>query len=265
MRRADTGRPVPAITGETTGSIDFALMPGLTITGRVTDAASGLPLGGVEVQVMSSASTTATYTDGSGNYRVWGLAPGTYYLRTSNWIGYLDQLYDNLPCEPWCTPTSGTPVMGGAAQTLFVNFALVRGGTVTGHVTDAASRAPLANVGVDIYSADGTWWTSGWTDASGAYSAGGLPTGTYRARTYNSVGYLDELFDDVSCVRGMCSVMPGTPIPVVAGTTTGDIDFALVRGGEIRGRITNSSGSGIGWANVQARRVPDNLDVLHAG
>ena len=241
-------------------------MPGLTITGRVTDAASGLPLSSVSVEVMSSAGASAWgYTDASGDYRVWGLLPGTYYLRTSSWIGYLDELYDNLPCEPWCTPTSGTPVMGGAAQTLFVNFALQRGGIVTGHVTDAASGTAIANVGVDIYGADGTWWASGWTDASGAYAARGLPTGTYRARTYNSVGYLDELFDDVPCIRGACSVAPGAPVSLVAGTTTEDIDFALDRGGEIRGTDHHPERHRDCVGERAGPPGSGQSDVLHAG
>jgi len=64
----------------------------------------------------------------------------------------------------------------------------------------------------------------------GSYTSCGLPTGTYYALTDTSTigGYhADVLFDDYLCVLG-CNVLTGTPISVVNGSGTQDIDFELV-------------------------------------
>src|SRR5262245_58366931 len=68
-------------------------------------------------------------------------------------------------------------------------------GTVSGRVTDALTGSPLADVFVNVYDATGSYVTSAPTDAGGNYAAGGVPAGTAFARTWNEIGYVDELYD----------------------------------------------------------------------
>ncbi len=72
------------------------------------------PLEGVPVRIHDEGGAFAgeVLTDGTGAYRTTGalpLAAGTYYLVADGPEGYVDELYDDLPCAP-CAPTSGTPV-----------------------------------------------------------------------------------------------------------------------------------------------------------
>ena len=73
---------------------------GGTITGTVTSAAGGTPIAGVTVYIYTSAGgyVGTTSTDASGVYSWTNLTTGGYYARTSNALGYVDELYADLPC-----------------------------------------------------------------------------------------------------------------------------------------------------------------------
>jgi hypothetical protein len=58
----------------------------------------------------------------------------------------------------------------------------------------------------------------------------GLPVGSYTARTRVEGGYVDEVFNDQACDRGVCDMAAGDPIAVTAGNATSGVDFALVPG-----------------------------------
>ncbi len=252
------GTPVTVQAGVTTTGIDFALVRGGFLSGTVTDAATGQPLSSVSVRIYNSSGTLfATRASGaSGTFSTTAALPaGAYYARTSNSQGYVDELYNDIPCPGGtCVVTSGTPISVTApATTTGVDFALTRGGSIGGTVTDAATGALLAGVNVRIYNTSGVQVTSRTTSASGTYlTTAGLPAGTYFARTSNSQGYVDELFDNLSCAGGACSVTTGTPIAVQAGTTAGNVDFALAAGGRVSGTlIDESSGAFLASATVR--------------
>jgi Carboxypeptidase regulatory-like domain len=255
------GTPISITAGATTSGIDFALSKGGRISGAVADATTTAPLSDVSVSVYNSAGNLVTTesTDGSGLYAITGLGSGTYYARTAHSPGYLDQLYQGLPCpEGACTVTSGTPIQVEAGSlTQRVDFALVRGGAISGRVRDAATSQLLADVSVEVYGPDGHLVTSVSTDSSGAYTLGpGLATGSYFARTRNSQGYIDELYDDIPCSGGVCTVTSGTPIYVTAGATTTGVEFGLATGGRINGAVKDAA-TGLPLASVE-------LDVFDA-
>jgi hypothetical protein len=84
------------------------------ITGRVSDAVTGAPLAATVQLYDLSGSYLGSYEAQRGDYAVDGLAAGTYFLFAfaSSWgSGYVGELYDNVPCDPWCEITSGTPVV----------------------------------------------------------------------------------------------------------------------------------------------------------
>jgi sugar lactone lactonase YvrE len=101
---------------------------GGSIAGRVTDAsgASGLPNVIVRVFDNTGSWVRNARTDSAGMYSVACVFPGTHTAHTKNWSGYLDELYDDLPCSDWdCDVTIGTqiPVTQGET-TPGIDFAL---------------------------------------------------------------------------------------------------------------------------------------------
>ncbi len=238
-----SGTPVPVTAGALTTGIDFSLAPGGRISGTVTDAATGLPLSSAAVTIYraSGSSVASGYTDGTGVYTSeGGLPSGNFYARTSNSRGYFDEVYADLSCPSGaCSVTDGTPIgVTAGVTTAGIDFALAPGGRVGGTVTDAVTGMPLSGVQVGIFDWTGRSAASGTTNASGSFTTDkGLRSGTYYARTHNSLGYVDELYDDVPCTGGSCTVTRGAPIVVTAGETTG-IAFALRPGGRISGTVT---------------------------
>jgi hypothetical protein len=97
-----------------------------------------------------------------------------------------------------------------ATTTSGIDFALERLGGISGTVTVAGSGLPLDYAYVDIYDLAGSHISYGYADASGHYAAGGLPSGTYFARS-STYDYADELYYDIPCNYG-CDITAGVPI-----------------------------------------------------
>jgi hypothetical protein len=262
----DLGTAFTVTLGGTTTGINFALDAGGRVTGTVRDAGTGAPLAGISVQVSNDFFFASAITDSLGRYTVLGLPAGTFYARTSNAIGYLDELRPDILCASGCPLTTGAPITVTLGATVSgIDFDLNRGGRISGHVTDAFSGLPLAGVRVFLVDAAGRSGASGVTDLSGAYvTAAGVLGGTYYARTSNSLGLIDELYDDVECVGG-CSLARGAAITVSVGATTSGIDFALGAGRRIEGTVTDqATGAGldsvdVGVFDASGRRLTGGL------
>lgn len=149
-----------------------------TISGKVTLKGNGVP--GIPVGVRpTSGSARPTHlvtTDQQGNYRIPNVAPGQYQV---------------IPAAPQFLLGGQTPV-----KTLIVNegenlenvdFALVRGGVITGKVTDADGR-PMIEEPVELFSVGGSEANplvtmnifAEPTDDRGVYRIYGLRPGKYR-------------------------------------------------------------------------------------
>lgn len=244
---ATTGTKIVVEEGEVTSEIDFELEKGGSITGNVMADPSGPDLEGVAVDVFDSAGDYATtgWTNASGAYlSERGLPADTYYAKTVNDLGYIDELYHDIACPAWCDVTSGTGVvvtLGNA--TSGIDFVLSSGGLISGTVTEEGTGALLADVEVNIIDVAGNHVTYGKTDALGTYTIyNSLPPGTYHAKTWNHQGYVNELYDGISCPN-WCDLTLGDDILVAAGVTTPGIDFELASGGRISGTVT-AAGTG---------------------
>lgn len=236
------GTPIVVTAGSTTSGTDFALLKAGSISGTVTEDGTGTLLENIWVDVYNSSGSWVSNgaTDVSGNYRLQaGLTTGLYYAKTYNSDHYINELYDDLPCLSSCTVTNGTPIsVTTGSTTTGIDFALTPGGLISGTVTDEDTLLPLKDVNVYFYDDSGNYITAANTDASGDYmNYAGLPTENYFLRTWNDDGYINELYNDMLCVGG-CTVTDGTPVGATSGSTTTDIDFALVLGGSISGTVT---------------------------
>ena len=237
-----TGSAIPVEDGETTLGIDFLLTPLGSLEGTLTDALTGAPIDFEDVFVYDSAGSFSysAFTDSQGRYRAAGLSAGTYFVLTSTYEGYSDELYDNLPCEPSCDPATGTPVaVTDGASTSGIDFALIPFGSLSGTVSDAATGTGLPYGNVRLWDSTGSSAGFTHTDFAGDYRFSSLSPGTYFVTT-SERNYLDELYDGFPCEDG-CDVTAGTPVVVQSGVDSSDIDFGLLPLGAIEGVVTDAT------------------------
>jgi hypothetical protein len=209
-----------------------------------------------------------------------GRIPGTYFVRTEFDSSYaLDELYNNLPCPNLdCSSTLETPIEV-AGGTVSINIDLGDGGSIAGSILAADTGLPATGFGplhVDVYSASGVMIAEGPPNGDGTYVVPRIPTGSYtvRTRVYTPTSpFLDEMYNDIPCPQVGCIVLTGTPVPVIDGNTTPNINFTLDRAdyaGAISGRVARSS-NGVGLANVSveiydsANRLLDSLNTVQGG
>ena len=252
-----SGTPINVQPNVITSNVDFLLNKGARVAGQVEDSQNSQPLAGVSVAVFNAAGLQATnaVTNAAGEYLTPdGLAAGTYHAR-ANGIGYLNQLFANLPCVGNCVPTSGTGINVPASGTLSgIDFSLQAGGRIAGTVT-AAGGAPIAGLAVAAFNSSGALVGFGTTNVAGAYITGGLPSGTYYVRFNNSLGYVNEVYPDLPCI-GCDPQNIGTPITVTAGSTVSGIDFVLEPGGRVAGTVTDTFGVALSGVNVEVYADP---------
>ncbi len=238
--------PVIEVAARRTVALDFALDLGGAIAGRVTSAATGEPLAAVQVVVSSPRGQVFDdeTTGADGRYRVRGLPAGGYRVSTVNGAGLADEVHDGIHCDGRlnlvgaCDPRLGTQVGLALRREVTIDFALEKLGTLAGRVTDAASGAALPEIDVTVWRSDDLLSFSARSGADGRYRIGGLFASEYRVTTRNAGGWVDELFDDVACVRNACYSAAGTPVAVAIGQVAEGIDFGLDHGGSISGSVT---------------------------
>lgn len=88
----EAGKPIVVLTGQTIERVDFTLPRGGVITGRIFDEFSE-PLSGIQVGAMRYASMNGqrqlmptgrmATTDDLGEFRLYGIAPGQYYVQAT--------------------------------------------------------------------------------------------------------------------------------------------------------------------------------------
>ena len=111
-------------------------------------------------------------------------------------------------------------------------------GAITGTVTADGSGMPLEGVSVQVFEAlTGRPRATVRTAEDGSYTATGLAPGRYLvwANPVNQ-NYLPEWYDNAP------TRAEADPVTVVAGETTGEINFALTPGGAISGRVVEETG-----------------------
>src|SRR5215216_1750251 len=215
-----------------------AKVPRGSISGRVTIKEKGAP--GVVIGLRKGEVTTAgepflrATTDQDGSYRIGNLAPGSYFLTPSAPAFVMVQTRDSM----------GKNVLVGEYENVDdINFALVRGGVITGRVTDADGR-PVIEQQVNVYSIDALdkrfpqqpvfavkWAT---TDDRGVYRIFGLAAGRYKV----AAGRTDDAFTFNASERATYRQVfhpntdeqaKATVIEVSEGSEANNVDIALGR------------------------------------
>lgn len=228
------GTAITPASGASITNINFVLGPSGRISGLLTDQLSGDPLDGfVYLYDQTGSYYTYAYSSG-GSYLFTDLPPGSYFAKASAY-DHVEVLYDDIQCLTSCNPVTGTPiVVTGGSETSGVNFSLPRWGAISGSVTDVSNGLPIENAWIFAWSGD-ILAGYGFSSATGSYTVGGLPPGSYFV-SVSHPEYIDELYNDFPC-QSMCDPTAGTPVGVSLNSVTSGIDFALALGGGIRGTV----------------------------
>lgn len=239
------GSPIAVSAGATTPDIDVALAAGGSVSGTVTDLAlAALPGVNVTVRETPGFRSAQASTDANGDWIAGeGLPPGTYVAFTGS--EHQDELWDDLPCEPFCTVTGGTPILVGAGPVTGIDFALARLGAISGTIVDSGTGLALANVLV-VARSDGPFPSAASTASDGSYRIGGLAPGAYSVAAVDGV-HVGEIYDDAGTCYDPFNCLPSSPstvVDVVGADETADIDFALDPGGVLSGVVVAAATNG---------------------
>jgi hypothetical protein len=228
--------------GAVTPGVDASMQLGGRITGRVTAAVGGAVIMNVEVCAHQESGEPGpgqcATTDESGEYKITGLASGSYQLGFTPPNGhdqseaqadnYLPQYYNSK--TSW-NEADAVNVTAGST-TSGIDAALQTGGEITGHVTAASTGAPLEGIEVCAESSRGCTTT----DATGGYTLSGFPTSIQRVKfkAPESANYLTQYYN------GKPLYWETDFVSVTAGQTAAGIDAAMEPGGQITGTVTDA-------------------------
>jgi len=232
---------VNVVDGQTRSGIDFALGQRGAISGLVVDATTNAPIEGVLVSAISSGTggpaTNRGYharTDAHGVYQITGIEQGDYIVSASH-HSYAIQYYDNTN-----NPSSADVVSVLEGQTTSgIDFRLGQLGSISGLVVDAMTNTPIEGALVSAMPSGGSGTganrgTHAVTDAHGMYRLAGLTDGEYIVSA-GKHGYIQQYYNGVTIPAN------ATPVVVLNGQTTSNIDFALGILGAISGLVVNES------------------------
>ncbi len=227
------------VDGGSVSGLEFKLDLGGSVSGVVTDRDTGEPVAGCDIDIFDSTGqlledANAT-TDSSGVYRVGSLPDGNYFILADATAaqGYVDTYYGDtavIDSAQLVAVSVGTTAAG-------TSLTMPRGGTIAGVVTNATTGDPLPNVQITVWMGN-TRVGSANSGTNGAYLVGAMPSGDYKVRCAG----VPELGLAFQFHTGAIVASQAAPVPVVSGTTVGDVHFALQPGGWISGQVATKMG-----------------------
>ncbi|MCW2498028.1 carboxypeptidase regulatory-like domain-containing protein [Jatrophihabitans sp.] len=258
-----TGTQFNAISGSPRSQINAALTPRVgTISGRVAAGDTGALLPGVTVTAFAPGAVKGAALTGKAVATTKSAGDGTYSLSlpAGDGVSYVVCFSTTLANEAkygaqcygyqaWskraaaadgtvALPGTSTPVAVAVGQKVTGINGLLNPGSISGRVTSAATRKAVAGVTVVLMGpTTGQYVLLTKTDASGAYSFGGLPQASSSYYVcFNSTGldgkseltqYNPQCWQNVAWAghgpRGAGSVA----VPVTSGATSKGISAAL--------------------------------------
>ena len=210
--------------------LEFRLKREARIEGRLSFAETGEPVKKATVTLFGIPPTkgeSRTSVDANGNYKLKNIAPGMYNL-------YLDE-----GPEGWTAAAKEFIKIGEGQTVSNINLTLVRGGFITGRVTDRDTDEPIANNIIHVKDAarpeSHVLGHITGTDINGVYRFRAVPGRAHvSARTPPGYQDIEQLIRHVDIVE--------------AETVT--VDFQLSKGVELVGRVLTETGESVAGARV---------------
>jgi hypothetical protein len=215
-----------------------------SISGRVLTE-DGQPVDGAMIQLSGASSSKTATSDPEGNFNFAGLTPAVY------------RLYANSP--GYVTPAESGAMAPIARIGESINLTLVKGGVITGRITDSNGE-PVVAVTVSAirvrdpegHAVQNRQMGQRQTDDRGIYRLYGLAAGSYivvanptTGDTYRATGYDQETptYHPSSARDGASEVM----VQLGAEASGIDIRYRNVRGHAISGSIDGTFSNDIGF------------------
>ncbi|MCX7552999.1 carboxypeptidase-like regulatory domain-containing protein [Marinicella sp. S1101] len=185
------------------------------------------------------------FTDAAGDYTFTGLAAGDYYVTVSDYydqyINVIWSAFGTEDCISFCQP-DGDNEINLAAATNFVNvdLTLTVGATLSGNVADGLN--PVEGTYVLVRDTDYNYSVGVPTDASGNYTANGLPAGEYYVLAQDATDiYIDAIWSNsgteecFNCIPDVDNVNVLMPAQNLGG-----INLTLTVGATLSGQIVDA-------------------------
>ena len=257
---------VTVVDGETTTGIDMKLKKAKGGAGSISGVVSsedGAPIPGAWVVAFGAnnpfqMNKSFAVSNDDGAYVIGNLPKGMY-LVAAYANGYLAELYDNTT-----NPLAATPVVVNDDQATGIDFALSKGGSISGHVqNDQGEAIAGAVVSATADAAETPGGIPGLqgmmqkavTDANGDYSISGLAGGDYivAAMLMNAGGGIVKFWQDKD------NYQEADPVTVEQGAEVSGIDFTFVLPtAKIAGIVTDNDGAPL--KNIYIYYVRENSD-----
>ena len=239
---ASEATPVSVKAGSAKAGVNAALQPSGQISGKVTDASTNNAIAGAKVCAAGAAGEACGLTNEAGEYAITGLDSGEYTVKFSA-ATYVPQYYN------------GTVSIKAGGATTGINAALQVGGHITGKVTDASSKKPVAGATVCAAPSGGLGCAT--TNAGGEYAITGLATGKYKVK-FSAPTYALQYYNAAANEK------EATPVSVTVAATTSGINAVLVPSGQITGKVTDAvTKKGIAGATVCAAGTGEGCGVTN--
>lgn len=264
-RPFETVAPVELQEGQQLGGANFALPRGGAITGRLLDD-FGDPVANARVQVLRSQMVegrrrltpagSGDETDDTGAFRLYGLAPGDYYVSATLRAAPQDSSPDRAGYAPTYFPGTGNAgeaqrIRLGLGEEQSVSFSLlpVRTVRISGTVVSAAGTPPTNGV-VALSSAEGddvgvVGATGGQVQANGAFTISNAVPGSYVLTARTGAGGRNGPESEVGSVS-----------LVVGGDDVTGLTIVTTRGATLEGTVVADSGARPPLDNVRVTARP---------
>ncbi|HET7311769.1 MAG TPA: carboxypeptidase regulatory-like domain-containing protein [Mycobacteriales bacterium] len=233
--------PIDVGEGAAVSGIDMTLPNGPVISGTVTDE-NGDPVPGVRITLFDGVTYSSTngyaVTDANGHYLISGLQSKLYIVEADPSQSSRPDLVQRF----WpVAPTRATAVpLAASVATTGIDFGLAVGGSITGHVTAAATGAVLPKICVMARAADPDESRGVTTAADGSYLIQGLDSGDYDV-TYEDCNHI---YNVVSTYwHGTDLAGSGSKASVTIGQPLTGVDEAMQPGGSMHGRVVDDAGN----------------------
>lgn len=233
-----TSQTITVTAGSIKTDANAAMAPITSVIGHITDASNGQPLSNVCAYLYLTGSpnaAAASCSGADGRIAMQSIPAGTFQLAFADTAGlHATQWFGGTADRASSTPIS----LGDGSVISDANVAMAPITTLAGHVTDATSAQPLANVCAYLYPlGSNNAAAASCTVADGRIVMQGISAGDYQ------LAYADTTGAHATQWFGGSFSRPGAAtLTLVSGQLKLDADRAMSLTGAISGTVTDASG-----------------------